>query len=117
MLQAPRTTGILRNGCLFGSWSSEVPRVSSSLLPLETKLARELEGEVNHPNRSTLPSTRGPTVAVTDPVLSVGHPSRQPCCAPRELQAEDSGTYGGVGARGNEIKLSSLLRKGLLPDT
>ena len=33
------------------------------------------------------------------------------------LHAEDSGTYSGVRARGNEIKQSSLLRKGLLPDT
>ena len=84
MLQAPPTTEVLRNGCLFGSWSSEVPRVSLSLIPLETKQARELEGEVNHPNGSTLPSIRGPTEAVTDPMLSGGHQSRQACCALRE---------------------------------
>ena len=66
-------------GCRFGAWSSEVPRVSPSLIPLETKQARELGGEVNYPNRSTLPSAWGPAAAAADPALSGGHQSRQPC--------------------------------------
>lgn len=53
MPQAQPATEALREGMQVASsaWSSEVPRLSPSLVPLETEQTREPEGEVNHADR------------------------------------------------------------------